>query len=285
MVDDPEQARAVPRGLPRLRRRPGRGDDRRRRRAAADRHRHRAQPGQDRGHPHQRPGHDRAARATRASRRSSRLPPPSVDPEPRVPGRGPDHLAGVGRAVQGAAQARLRLRRPDHDARADGGHRPRRHPPARLPPARARAGLGAAAGRRAQVTRSEWTRARRAMPGAASRAAGPAGPALADRRSRATSGRSGSARWRATVVGLDRRAVRRRPRRRRSRRRCRDRRRAVPRPGRRRWPRCVRSSTGGQQQQDQERQQHHDAAAEQHQAHRVGEARPGTGGRPRRSSG
>ena len=35
LVDDPEQARPVPRGLPRLRRRPGRGDDRRRRRAAA----------------------------------------------------------------------------------------------------------------------------------------------------------------------------------------------------------------------------------------------------------
>ena len=49
--------------------------------------------------------------------------------------RGADDLPGVGRAVQGAQAPRVPLRRPDHDVRADGGRRHRRHPPRRQPPA------------------------------------------------------------------------------------------------------------------------------------------------------
>ena len=67
---------------------------------------------------------------------------PEHDPEPRVPAEVPDDLTGVGRPVQGAAQAGLRLRRPDHDARPDGGDRPGRHPPGRLPPARGSRAVG-----------------------------------------------------------------------------------------------------------------------------------------------
>ena len=136
LVDDPQQARPVPRGLPRLRRRPGGRDDRRRRRAADARHRHRPQPRQDRGDPQERRGHDRAARRRRARGIRRVVPAASATPAPRVPAEVPTTSPRVGGAVQGAAQARVRLRRPDHDARADGGDRPGRHPPRRLPPSR-----------------------------------------------------------------------------------------------------------------------------------------------------
>ena len=42
----------------------------------------------------------------------------------------------VARAVEGAEEGRLRLRRPDHHVRPDGGDRHRRRPPRGLPPAR-----------------------------------------------------------------------------------------------------------------------------------------------------
>ena len=44
------------------------------------------------------------------------------------------HLAGVGGAVEGAEEAGVRVRRPDHDVRADGGDRHLRPPFGRLPP-------------------------------------------------------------------------------------------------------------------------------------------------------
>ena len=57
---------------------------------------------------------------------------------------GGDHLAGVRRPVEGAEEAGLRLRRPHHHVRPDGGRRPGRRPPGGVPPAWGRvAGAGA----------------------------------------------------------------------------------------------------------------------------------------------
>ena len=61
---------------------------------------------------------------------------PETTPDPGVVRRGAEHLRGVQGPVQGAEAARVRVRRADHDVRADGGGRDRRHPPRRQPPAR-----------------------------------------------------------------------------------------------------------------------------------------------------
>ena len=60
---------------------------------------------------------------------------PDETPAPVTTEQLADHVARVARAVQGAQEGRLHLRRPDHDARPDGGDRDHRHPPRRLPPA------------------------------------------------------------------------------------------------------------------------------------------------------
>ena len=103
-----------------------------------DRHRHRAQPRQDPGHAHATPRPPSTCATTAGSRRSSTASAPSATRSPPPPADVPDDLTRVDRALQGAAQAGVRLRRPDHRARADGGDRAGRHPPRRLPPSRHR---------------------------------------------------------------------------------------------------------------------------------------------------
>ena len=66
---------------------------------------------------------------------------PADTPRPRTYADVPDHVARVARAVQGAQAQGVRLRRPDHDVRAHGGGRHRRHAPARLAPPRHQRGL------------------------------------------------------------------------------------------------------------------------------------------------
>ena len=61
---------------------------------------------------------------------------PARDAGPGVVRRGPDHVAGVDRAVESAAEEGVHVRRADDDVRADGGGRHRRHAPRRQPPAR-----------------------------------------------------------------------------------------------------------------------------------------------------
>ena len=77
LADDPAQATGVPRGVRRLRRRPGRGVRRARRGPADGRRRHRPQPRQGQRRDHQRPGHGRAARRTAAWPPSSSRTAPS----------------------------------------------------------------------------------------------------------------------------------------------------------------------------------------------------------------
>ena len=59
---------------------------------------------------------------------------PERQPEPETIDQVPAKSAGVAGALQAPEEARLHLRRPDHDARPDGGHRDRQHPPPGLPP-------------------------------------------------------------------------------------------------------------------------------------------------------
>ena len=66
---------------------------------------------------------------------------PADTPRPQHVRRRADHVAGVARPVQGAQAQGVRVRRADHDVRAHGGGRHRRHPPARLAPARQQRGL------------------------------------------------------------------------------------------------------------------------------------------------
>ena len=66
---------------------------------------------------------------------------PADTPRPHSLRRRADHLARVARAVQGAQAQGVHLRRADHDVRADGGRRHRRHPPARFAPPRQQRGL------------------------------------------------------------------------------------------------------------------------------------------------
>ena len=106
----------------------------RRRRAADGRAADRPQPAEDRGRDHQRPGDRGAARAGRAGGVRRCPSPRSAPPAPDDHRGDGDHLAGVGRAVEGAEEAGVRLRRPDDDVRADGGDRHRRRPPRGVPP-------------------------------------------------------------------------------------------------------------------------------------------------------
>ena len=66
---------------------------------------------------------------------------PADDAGPDVVRRGADALRGVAGAVQGAARARLHVRRADDDVRPHGGGRHRRHPPRRQPPPRVVGGV------------------------------------------------------------------------------------------------------------------------------------------------
>ena len=59
---------------------------------------------------------------------------PAETPAPSSYDRGADAVRGVAGPVQGPQEARLRVRRADHDVRPDGGRRDRRHPPAGQPP-------------------------------------------------------------------------------------------------------------------------------------------------------
>ena len=82
---------------------------------------------------------------------------------------GGDHLAGVRRAVEGAEEAGLRLRRPDHDVRADGGDRPGRRPPRGLPPPRVSTASRIASPRMTHGARLHRRRPRRPRRGRAGR--------------------------------------------------------------------------------------------------------------------
>ena len=63
---------------------------------------------------------------------------PEHDPEPHVPAEVPTTSPESVALSKALRKRGLRLRRSDHDARADGGDRAGRHPPRRLPPTRDR---------------------------------------------------------------------------------------------------------------------------------------------------
>ena len=114
---------------------------RRRRRAADGRRRDRAQPRSRSARPSPTPRPPSRCGTKAVWSTSSGPSSPRQTPAPATYDDVPTHVAGIGRAVQGAAPARLRVRRAHHHVRPDGGHRDGGHPPGGQPPARQLRGL------------------------------------------------------------------------------------------------------------------------------------------------